>query len=438
MRDTDRTAREAPVTRPGDTDPGVAGPGGTDHGPGPGEQSPDGAAREPADARPLTRALATLPAGARATGVWCLWALVVGTVAYFALQVAVLLGSVVLTVLAALLVTALLRPVVSWLDRHGLPRLAATWLVLLAFLALVGAVVWWLEQRIRSQLSALGPTLAQGLDRIRTFLTDTVGLSEQQVGEVFDGLIAQVTPGSTGGGSGPPGGLLGGGMVVTGVTTAVAFLTAVVLALFTAFWLAYDGEDVCRHALRIVPAPRREGVEAAGRRAWSALGGFLRGTTLVALIDAVGIGIALVVIGVPLPFALALLTFLGAYVPIVGAFVAGIAAVVVAFASGGLTDALLVLAAVVVVQQVEGNLLQPLIMRRVIYLHPLATVYALTVFGLLYGLAGAILAVPVTAVVYAIGVAVADRAHESAARRRRGWLRRRQPAGATASGAGRG
>ena len=355
-----------------------------------------------------------VPAGVRVVGMWCLWTLAIGAVVYFVLNVVVLLGTVVLTFLAGLLLTSVLRPVVSWLDRHGVNRLLATWLVTVGFLVFLAGVGWFLQLRLANQLSRLGPTLAQGLERIRTYLVETVGLSEQQVGAVMDALIAQVSPGGSAGsgGSGSAAGdlatgAMGGSAIVTGATTVVSVLVSVVLAVFTAFWLAYDGERLWGRALLVIPRSRRADVDHAGRAAWGALGGYLRGVTLVALLDALGIGIALVLIGVPLPFALALLTFLGAYIPVVGAFVAGLAAVVVAFAAGGLTDAALTLGAVFLVQQIEGNLLQPLIMRQAVRLHPLVVLYVLTVGGLLYGIAGAVVAVPVTAVLYAIGLAIA-------------------------------
>ncbi|WP_197058438.1 AI-2E family transporter [Modestobacter caceresii] len=370
---------------------------------------------------------AGVPAGVRTAGMWCVWTLAIGAVVYFAVQLAVLLGTVVLTFLAGLLLTALMRPVVSWLDRSGLPRLAATWLVMVVFLALVGGVVYFLQQQVAGEWASLRPTLASGLDRLRSSLVETVGLSPERVNAVIDGLINQLASG------GPGGDAAGPGMVVTGATTAVSVLAALVLALFTAFWLSYDGARLWRSCLRIVPADRRAAAADAGNGAWRTLGGYLRGTTIVALMDAAGIGLALVLIGVPLPFALALLTFLGAYIPVVGAFVAGLAAVVVAFASGGLTEALWVLAAVVVVQQVEGNLLQPLIMRRTVFLHPLGIVYALTVGGLLWGIAGAIVAVPLTAVLYAVAVALAGRHGEEEDPRPRGLRLRLRPGGASRS-----
>ncbi|MCZ2821691.1 AI-2E family transporter [Modestobacter sp. VKM Ac-2977] len=380
----------------------------------------------PAGGQAGTATDAGVPAGVRTAGMWCVWTLAIGAVVYYAVQLSVLLGTVLLTFLAGLLLTALMRPVVSWLDRSRLPRLAATWLVMLVFLALVAGVVYFLQRQVAGEWASLRPTLASGLEEVRSSLADTFGLSSERIDSVIDGLISQLTSGGTGGDASGP------GMVVTGATTAASVAAALVLALFTAFWLSYDGARIWRSCLRIVPADRRAAADAAGNGAWKTLGGYLRGTTIVALMDAAGIGLALVLIGVPLPFALALLTFLGAYIPIVGAFVAGLAAVVVAFASGGLTDALWVLAAVVVVQQVEGNLLQPLIMRRTVFLHPLGIVYALTVGGLLWGIAGAIVAVPLTAVLYAVAVALAGRhGEEDADPRPRGLRLRFGPGGAS-------
>ena len=357
------------------------------------------------------RVFGALPPGPRAVATWCLWALVVGAVAYVVLELVVLLGTVFLTFMAGLLLTSLLRPVVSWLDRHGWNRLLASWVVLIGFLLLLGAVGWFLQMRLTGQLRSLGPTLAQGLRRLRTYLVEQIGLSQQQVDAVVDSLIDQVYPaGSGASGSAVEGaatGALGGDAIVAGASTVVAVLASALLALFTSFWLVYDGERVWGRCLLVVPRSRRAEVDHAGRAGWRALVGYLRGTTFVALLDAVAVGLALVLIGVPLPFALAVLTFLGAYVPIIGAFIAGMAAVVVAFAAGGLTEAGLTLGAVVLVQQLEGNVLQPLIMRRTVRLHPLTIVYVLSIGGLLYGIAGAVVAVPVTAVVYAVGIAVA-------------------------------
>jgi putative heme transporter len=144
-------------------------------------------------------------------------------------------------------------------------------------------------------------------------------------------------------------------------------------------------------------------VRATGRRAWVALSGFVRGTATIALIDAVAIGIGLAIVGVPLVLPLAVLVFLGAFIPVIGAFFSGLIAVLVALASGGFVTALIVLAIVFGVQQVEGNVLQPTIMRRAVALHPVVVLAALTAGGVLAGIIGAFLAVPVAAVLSAVG-----------------------------------
>ena len=146
----------------------------------------------------------------------------------------------------------------------------------------------------------------------------------------------------------------------------------------------------------------RPAIDRAGRRAWDVLGGFVRGTAQVATIDAVLIGIGLWLLDVPLAFALAVLVFMGSFVPYVGAFFSGLVAVLVAFADGGWELALAVLALVLLVQFVEGTFLQPMIQSRSVHLHPAVVLLAVTAGGSLFGIAGAYLAVPVTAVVAAV------------------------------------
>lgn len=342
-----------------------------------------------------------LPAGLGGTAAWSAAALLIGLVVYLVAQFAVALGLLVFTLFIGLLLTALLRPVADWLDRRGLPRLAATWLLVLGVIALFLGIAWVLQQRVRSELPALGGNLTSGLQRVRDFLVERMGLSSQQVDALFDSAISRVR-GATGSGSAEV-----GNSVITGATTLASVLAGLVLALFTAFWLVYDGDRVWHFLLRLLPDAWRERADGAASAAWGTLGGYLRGVTLVALVDAVGIGIALVVLGVPIPFTLAVLTFFGAYVPLVGALVAGLVAVLVAFAAKGLTTALLTLGAVVLVQQVEGQLLQPIIMARAVAIHPLAIAYAIALGGLLWGIEGAILAVPLLAAVYAAGSSLA-------------------------------
>jgi putative heme transporter len=342
----------------------------------------------------------TVPDALRIAGAWSWRLLLIGAVVYFATQLAATLGALVMSLFGGLLLTALLRPGVNRLARWGLPRLAATWLLLLTTITALAGVGWLIERRISAQLPALRQNLATGLDRLRDLLVDTFGLPPERLGELTSTLAGAIL--GTGPGVGPAG-------VVQGATRAATVLGGVALALFTAFWLVYDGERVGRWIVRLLPDRAQDAAGRAAGQAWHTLGDYLRGVTIVALIDAVGIGIALVLIGVPLPLALAVLTFLGAYVPLIGATLAGAAAVLVALAANGLTDALLTLAAVVAVQQIEGNVLHPVIVGHTLTLHPLAIIYALTAGTLLYGIGGAVLAVPITAAVHAFAVSLTAR-----------------------------
>jgi len=348
-----------------------------------------------------------VPTVVQAVAGWSWRLLLIGAVVYFAVQLAVALRLVLLTLLVGLLLTALLHPVVGWLHRRGVPRLAATWMALLGALALAAGVFLYIAQRAAANLQMLRQNVATGLTDLRSLVARMVGLSRDQVTALTERLIDRIA-GSSDTGLPVP--------VMHSATVVLSVLAAAALGLFTAFWLLYDGERVWRFVARLAPHRYRATADEAGRRAWATLGGYLRGVTLVALVDAVAIGIALVILGVPLPFALALLTFFGAYVPLIGATIAGMAAVLVALAANGPTTALLTLVAVIVIQQVEGQLLQPIIMGRSMDLHPLVIAYALTIGGVLYGLAGAVVAVPLAAVVSTVGAYLATRGNRRVCR----------------------
>ncbi len=201
---------------------------------------------------------------------------------------------------------------------------------------------------------------------------------------------------------------------MTSASVAAEVAAAALISLFLLFFMLKDGPDMWGWIMRLVPERRRPKIDAAGRAGWGALVSYVHGIVLIALVDAVGIGLALVLIGVPFALPLTLLTFIAAFIPFAGAIVAGAAAVLIAFVSGGLTDALLVLAAVIIVQQAESHLLQPLIMGRTLNLHPVVVVLSVTAGTLLAGIAGAVIAVPIVAVVYRVAsVLTADDAPAS-------------------------
>jgi putative heme transporter len=231
-----------------------------------------------------------------------------------------------------------------------------------------------------------------GVDKVQGWLIDgPLGVSSERVTELFDQAEEQVRSSSDRIASG----------ALSGAAIALEVVAAFLLALVSLFFLLKDGARIWSFLVGLFPGPIREDVNGMGERAWSALGGFLRGTAIVAAIDAFFIGLTLAIVGVPLVIPLAVLTFFGGFVPIVGAVVAGFASAMVALVSNGLTAALIVVGATLVVQQLEGNLLQPIIVGRRVELHPLAVILAVTAGGVLWGILGAFVAVPVVSAVWA-------------------------------------
>lgn len=239
-----------------------------------------------------------------------------------------------------------------------------------------------------SQFGELSQQLDQGLDRARDFVTANLPITDAQL----DKLVKQTRDGLSGSAPDPVG----------GARTAAEVFGSILLALVLLFFLLKDGRSMWRWVLRRMTGPNRELTAAAGRAGWRTLGAYSRGTMVVAAIDAIGIGLALVLLRVPLALPLALITFLGGFVPIIGATVAGTIAVLVALAANGPTTALLVLAAVIAVQQIEGNLLEPLVMKRQVQLHPAVILVVVTAGTLVAGIAGAFVSVPIAAVAWRI------------------------------------
>jgi predicted PurR-regulated permease PerM len=187
--------------------------------------------------------------------------------------------------------------------------------------------------------------------------------------------------------------------VVSGASAGISFLGGFVLMVFVLFFFLKDGHELRTWCVRGLPLRWRTRADHAADAVWQALGSYTRGVVFVAAIDAVFIGTGLLILGVPLALSLALLTFIAAFVPIVGAVVAGAVAVLVAVASKGFGTALIVLALILLIQQIEGNVLHPVVMRRAVELHPIVVVVAVAAGGTLAGIAGAALAVPVVAIV---------------------------------------
>ncbi|MFJ4963514.1 AI-2E family transporter [Streptomyces sp. NPDC088729] len=297
---------------------------------------------------------------------------------------------VVLAFAAALLVTAMLQPTVVRLMRLGLPRGLATAVTAVLGFVVIGLVGWFVVWQVMDNLDTLSERVRDGVDELKRWLLDSpFHVTESQINDIAKNLndtIGTNTEEITSAG-------------LQGVTVMVEFLTGVLLAMFSTLFLLYDGKRIWQWTLKLVPAQARPGVAGAGPRAWRTLTAYVRGTVLVALIDAIFIGLGLYVLNVPLAVPLAVFIFLFAFVPLVGAVVSGALAVVVALVTDGVFTALMVLIVVLAVQQIEGHILQPFILGRAVRVHPLAVVLAVATGGLVAGIGGAVVAVPLVAVI---------------------------------------
>ncbi len=315
--------------------------------------------------------------------------LVVAAAVHLALRLAVLVAPLTLAVAIALLLTALLQPVTEAVCRRGAPRALgalAGLLALLAVLVVPGVLLWPLAA---GQAAQLPGQLEKGWARTRQWLTDSpLGVTGDQIDAAIDRVVDQIRAAAPN--------------LAASAMGALEALGAAVLALVLVFFLLKDGSAMAGWFGRLLPEHSRQRWSEAAGKGWHALAAYARGTMAIAAIDAVGIGGALLALGVPLALPLALLTFVSAFVPILGATVAGAVATLVALAANGPVDALLVLGAVVLVQQLEGNLFEPLIMGKALRLHPAVVLVAVTAGALTGGVAGALVAVPVTAVVYQV------------------------------------
>ena len=295
---------------------------------------------------------------------------------------------IVLPIMVALTIAPALSPVAGYLRRSRLERPAAA-LALLTGLLVVAGLVAIVTTSVLAQYDELVDSVSSAVDDITDRLEDDpFNLSLDRTADFQESLADSWQEAS--------------GYAASGVQAGVGLITGLVLAIAVLYFVLRDGAKFWAWILQRFTPEARQAVDLAGQRAWDVLGGFVRGTAIIAAIDAVLIGLGLWLLDVPLAFALAVLVFMGAFVPFVGAFVTGLVAVLVAFADGGWEIGLAALAIVVGVQFVEGNFLQPIIQSRTVDLHPAVILLAVAAGASLFGIAGAYLAVPVTAVAFAV------------------------------------
>jgi predicted PurR-regulated permease PerM len=296
---------------------------------------------------------------------------------------------IVLPIAVALTIAPALSPVASWFRRRRHLERPAVALALLTGLAMVCGLVAIATVSVVEQFDELRSAVSRAVDDIAGQLEgEPLRLSAARTDELQSALGDAWREAS--------------GHAAAGVQTGAGIVAGVVLAVAMLYFVLRDGAALWTRILQRCGPEVRPAIDRAGRRAWDVLGGYVRGTATVATIDAVLIGIGLVLLDVPLAFALAVLVFMGSFVPYVGAFVSGLVAVLVGFADGGWQLALAVLVLVVVVQFTEGTFLQPMIQSRRVELHPAVILLAVAAGGSLFGIPGAYLAVPVTAVVAAV------------------------------------
>ncbi|MGX5655792.1 AI-2E family transporter [Geodermatophilus nigrescens] len=342
---------------------------------------------------------ATVPSGLRTAAAWSWRLIAVLAGAYVLLYAAAYVAVVIVPVMVALLLAALLQPGAAGLIKRGWPRSLAALAMLLVGLAVVAGIITLVVERFSAGFSDLADQVSQGLDQIRDFVVETFPVTQRQIDDaVTSAQDAIVSNQET----------LATGALTTAATVGEVF-TGIVLALFTLFFFLKDGRSIWLWLVGLFPRDSRAYLDEAARRSWRTLISYVRATVAVALVDAVGIGIGLAILGVPLVIPLAALVFLGAFIPIIGSFLAGSIAVLVALVAVGPIKALIALAIVVLVMQLEGHVLQPLLLGKAVHVHPLAVVLAIAAGLLIAGIFGALIAVPVVACANVAGTYLARR-----------------------------
>ncbi|MHA7275321.1 AI-2E family transporter [Arthrobacter sp. Hz1] len=296
---------------------------------------------------------------------------------------------VVIPLIIALILAAAIGPLVNWLRRKGWPSTAATAFSFLLLLGVLGGIVTGIVFAVQSQADELVDSASQGFDQIYEFiLNGPLPIDEQQIADAQVALVDFATSATAGAGA------------VSGITAAGEFLTGAALMVVILFFFLKDGDRIFAFILRPFKGERLVKARRVGVHGLETLGGYVRGTAIVALVDSAVIGVALFVLGIPLALPLAVIVFVGAFIPLVGATAAGALAALVALVAEGPTTALIVVVVVIAVNQIEGNFLQPVVMGRSLSVHALVILVALTAGTILAGIVGAILSVPLAAVTW--------------------------------------
>lgn len=298
-------------------------------------------------------------------------------------------ATVVIPLAIALLAAALLAPLVDWLQRVGIPRSLGVFVALVGSIGLLAGIMTFVVEQFVDGVPGLSNEVTNSVHKVQDWLINgPPHLSDQQIRSAGDTIVRTIQDNRE-------------SLTSGALTTATAIghiLTGAFLILFILIFFLYGGDQIWHFVTRIIPTAHREKVRTAGELGFGTLVGFVRATVVVAAVDAIGIGAGLAILHVPLALPLASLVFISAFIPIIGAFFAGFVAVFIALVTKGLVTALIVLGIIIAVMQLEGHVLQPLLLGRAVSIHPLAVVLAITAGLVVGGIAGALLAVPLIAV----------------------------------------
>jgi len=341
----------------------------------------------------------SVPRWLQTSAAWSWRLLLLAAALYVAARVAALLYIVVVPCAAAILLTALLQPLTARLRRRGMSPLAATWCTLLLAIVLLGGAGWLVITRVQADYPSLVTQFKHTTAQVQAWLAGPpfhlhTGNLQQLSNDVVKYLSQHKSAVE--------------GTVVTGSKIVVELLAGVVLCFFVTFFLIKDGDRIWQWLTSRFQPERKRRAGLAGAAAWQAVVYYVRGTVAVAAIHAVVMGITLTIIGAPLVAPLALFMFVAAFVPLVGVLVAGAVALLVVLATKGWIAAIIVLVVMVVMNQLEGHLLQPQVVGKMVRLHPLAVILVLAVGGVVAGIAGAVVAVPITAAITRAARALRD------------------------------
>ncbi|MGN6751410.1 MAG: AI-2E family transporter [Intrasporangium sp.] len=333
----------------------------------------------------------TVPHGIREASEWA-WRLLLIVAALIAIYLGIgFVSEVVIPVAVALLLTALLRPLALRLHKH-MPLAGATGITVLGTIVVLGGLLTLVGTQFTHGFGQLTAQVAVGVSQIRDWIRSTFHITDTQFNQYFDSIKDSISKS----------GDLGATAASIGVT-ATHFLAGIFVMLFALFFFLYDGPRIWGWIVQLFPRAARGKADSSGAIAWDQLSAFVRATIIVAAVDAIGISLGAAILKVPFALAIGVLVFLLSFIPIVGALVSGAVAVLLALVAHGPGIALIMLAVVIAVQQLESHVLQPFLLGRAVSVHPLAVILGIATGSIIAGIVGALIAVPTMAILNAVG-----------------------------------